>query len=1049
MSLELAIEKALSDGSLHAQIPRTLAGAAGAASTNINADTSIQLDTSGTYDVVDEINSGRLSLLKLVESLGSVLTHSDPFQRANGVKLLSGVLARTEKSQMSPQLATVLLQFFLSRLDDQISVEPVLQGLLSMVTCNFLSETEQMTIPTRIFSELNVQSFQQSVRQTVFRLFAALFDTNLPGLQALGSEFVLGFIHVMDGEKDPRILILAFRITQLIIRHIDYTKHVEDLFEVVFCYFPITFRPIPGDPYGVSAEDLKAELCATVSATPLFAPFAIPVLLEKLSSDSVAAKRDVMNAVSECAPVYGGIAFLPHIQDFWKALKSEMVNPIEDANELASLRAIRELVKSLSTSIAASKAHLSPLEELASLILKDCLENLADPELKFAKPCGKIMMSAASASEPACNLIVCKALPVILDLISHEDAPSKRKILVDVLGDFLLSGRLVYSSQEFNNDDLIQSPLRPYCEQLFDLFMSYSLSDSYVPLKISSLSCLTEMFLSKGLLSKKEGVVILELVLSWLLSDPSTRMHSTALKTIQTMSQEKPDLVKEVVLQPLLAALFAAYTDSNVMIAESSLLACLALSKNTSMRPVIVSALVDMFSSTVLSILHDVFLDSKKAFIIIYECRILTILADIISQEAAQSKELALSQPETCKLILSLITTSVTSAASEKDIMSCSTIHLVATVVALITRSLDLIHQSTLLEGLRQLPYSYDDEITPAGVAYVYLSTAVIVNLSAKTPLHIVDLGQFVDKLIEKAMKSDGLYTLAISKLISSLVNKQHDVQGIDVFVAKFTQSNCDSVLSAAGLHIVERRTMLKVYSWISKALVIKADKRGYEMLSHILGLLGDSEIGLVAAEAIKVIISDDQEGTLTKLAGANMRMLYKQRFYSYCIPIVATGFQEASGAQKKAYLYALSHLLHSVPKGVLLSELPMLLPMLLHSLSLSEATLKCGTLDTLRLMVKEAPSVVESQITSIISLLLPMCLFSNVDQGNDVRVRTAALTILGSVMAHLNYTVLHPFKPRVLRELMAALDDPKRIVRKEAANTRSIWFMPQPSQPV
>ncbi|KAJ1342315.1 hypothetical protein BSLG_003238 [Batrachochytrium salamandrivorans] len=1016
MSLELAIEKALSDGSLHAQIPRTLAGAAGAANTNINADTSIQLDTSGTYDVVD------------------------------GVKLLSGVLARTEKSQMSPQLATVLLQFFLSRLDDQISVEPVLQGLLSMVTCNFLSETEQMTIPTRIFSELNVQSFQQSVRQTVFRLFAALFDTNLAGLQALGSEFVLGFIHVMDGEKDPRILILAFRITQLIIRHIDYTKHVEDLFEVVFCYFPITFRPIPGDPYGVSAEDLKAELCATVSATPLFAPFAIPVLLEKLSSDSVAAKRDVMNAVSECAPVYGGIAFLPHIQDFWKALKSEMVNSIEDANELASLRAIRELVKSLSTSIAASKAHLSPLEELASLILKDCLENLADPELKFAKPCGKIMMSAASASEPACNLIVCKALPVILDLISHEDAPSKRKILVDVLGDFLLSGRLVYSSQEFNNDDLIQSPLRPYCEQLFDLFMSYSLSDSYVPLKISSLSCLTEMFLSKGLLSKKEGVVILELVLSWLLSDPSTRMHSTALKTIQTMSQEKPDLVKEVVLQPLLAALFAAYTDSNVMIAESSLLACLALSKNTSMRPVIVSALVDMFSSTVLSILHD---DSKKAFIIIYECRILTILADIISQEAAQSKELALSQPETCKLILSLITTSVTSAASAKDIMSCSTIHLVATVVALITRSLDLIHQSTLLEGLRQLPYSYDDEITPAGVAYVYLSTAVIVNLSAKTPLHIVDLGQFVDKLIEKAMKSDGLYTLAISKLISSLVNKQHDVQGIDVFVAKFTQSNCDSVLSAAGLHIVERRTMLKVYSWISKALVIKADKRGYEMLSHILGLLGDSEIGLVAAEAIKVIISDDQEGTLTKLAGANMRMLYKQRFYSYCIPIVATGFQEASGAQKKAYLYALSHLLHSVPKGVLLSELPMLLPMLLHSLSLSEATLKCGTLDTLRLMVKEAPSVVESQITSIISLLLPMCLFSNVDQGNDVRVRTAALTILGSVMAHLSYTVLHPFKPRVLRELMAALDDPKRIVRKEAANTRSIWFMPQPSQPV
>lgn len=32
------------------------------------------------------------------------------------------------------------------------------------------------------------------------------------------------------------------------------------LFNVTFCYFPISFRPPAEDPYGISAEDLKMAL---------------------------------------------------------------------------------------------------------------------------------------------------------------------------------------------------------------------------------------------------------------------------------------------------------------------------------------------------------------------------------------------------------------------------------------------------------------------------------------------------------------------------------------------------------------------------------------------------------------------------------------------------------------------------------------------------------------------------------------------------------------------------------------------------------------------
>lgn len=32
------------------------------------------------------------------------------------------------------------------------------------------------------------------------------------------------------------------------------------MFNITACYFPISFRPPPDDPYGISAEDLKAAL---------------------------------------------------------------------------------------------------------------------------------------------------------------------------------------------------------------------------------------------------------------------------------------------------------------------------------------------------------------------------------------------------------------------------------------------------------------------------------------------------------------------------------------------------------------------------------------------------------------------------------------------------------------------------------------------------------------------------------------------------------------------------------------------------------------------
>lgn len=64
------------------------------------------------------------------------------------------------------------------------------------------------------------------------------------------------------------------------------TDAKKGLFDSVFCYFPITFRPPLDDPYGITAQDLKTRLRECIAASGQFAPFAFPQLIDKLDSTS-------------------------------------------------------------------------------------------------------------------------------------------------------------------------------------------------------------------------------------------------------------------------------------------------------------------------------------------------------------------------------------------------------------------------------------------------------------------------------------------------------------------------------------------------------------------------------------------------------------------------------------------------------------------------------------------------------------------------------------------------------------------------------------------
>jgi DNA repair/transcription protein MET18/MMS19 len=130
-------------------------------------------------------------------------------------------------------------------------------------------------------------------------------------------DFMTRFISYFDGEKDPRNLMVVFSILRVPMTEwsigadaqvctlgykiqIRWLMSSQELFDAVFNYFPITFRPPPDDPYGITAQDLKDRLRDCIASTADFAPYAFPALLDKLDSTSMNTK--VRQSIPEHAP---------------------------------------------------------------------------------------------------------------------------------------------------------------------------------------------------------------------------------------------------------------------------------------------------------------------------------------------------------------------------------------------------------------------------------------------------------------------------------------------------------------------------------------------------------------------------------------------------------------------------------------------------------------------------------------------------------------------------------------------------------------------------
>lgn len=81
--------------------------------------------------------------------------------------------------------------------------------------------------------------------------------------------------------------------------------------------------------------------------------------------------------------------------------------------------------------------------------------------------------------------------------------------------------------------------------------------------------------------------------------------------------------------------------------------------------------------------------------------------------------------------------------------------------------------------------------------------------------------------------------------------------------------------------------------------------------------------------------------------------------------------------------------------------------------------------------------AVARSKSNTAVSGTLPNC---RVFWLTLQTVRLSALKCLGVIGKRIRYDALHPYKATVVRHVVVALDDSKRVVRREAVDCRSVW---------
>ncbi|KAM4525724.1 MMS19 nucleotide excision repair protein homolog [Fundulus diaphanus] len=1003
------------------------------------------LQDSKAKDAATGVRDGRFTVLQLVEALGQSLTSSQPHTRARGVQLLSDVLQENHTA-LTEREVELLLAFYENRLKDHyVITPPVLRGLQALTKSRMLPPGSAVSMLRSLFQDVHVQSLMLAERACVYNMLINLMESREDELKGLGADFVFGFVQSMDGERDPRNLLLAFQIAKnIVLRGYNMGKFTEELFEVTSCYFPIDFSPPPNDPHGITKEDLIQALRAVLTGTPTFAEFLLPLIIEKLDSDVQSAKLDSLQTLAACVGQYEHKDLAEFLEGLWSSLRREVFQTSSEKIESAALAALTALTSCLSRSILNSDSEDS-LSTFLDLLLRDCKHHLFEPDLKLVWPSAKLLQAACGASYRASHIITAAVVPPLVEQYNSKTQCSHRRTLLEVVQRFVQSTASCQSSD--HDESLFSAHKDSLCSVVFS-----ALSESNSSLQITATSVLTSLAQQAGLLSDADIELAVDHLTRLLLTDEDERVSLAAVECAGALAEQHPAAFITKLIPTLKEEMFSDQREASELHSHHAVRQrCLAALAAVSVR----ASVVRESTPVLLDVLGSAHADPARfsADEAAHACLSLRKIAEraqvdeetgrcfhdvIVPRLLSLALQAALQNEASSGRASPLVEEAVLSAMVPVISTACSRLHATfAEQTASRAVSLFLDGDVSFLpdnsfpshiQPLQKQQQQEEDWWRQSQLVCLLMACVCSLPRSVEVPQE----ERLLSELEELSCScSHPLSYTSAAKCFAGLVNKKPQGASLDSLIQR-TVKRLGSELDRPSSPM--RTQAFTLLIWVAKALLLRYHPLFSTLTDKLFSLLDDADLGPAAADGFSLLMSDSAD-VLNRGCHADVRIMYRQRFFSENSAKLVQGFNAAPQEKKPNYLKALSNIVNKLPKQVQVSELPALLSLLLEALTCPDEGVQLSTLSCLEPVLINPPQVLVQQLEALVTRLLALIC------SPAMNIRIASIRCILAVSHFPAHEVL-PFRARVLRALASPLDDRKRLVRREAVQARGEWFL-------
>lgn len=1000
--------------------------------TNVNVDDNKSKQIS--VKIANSIENKSFKLLDIIKALGDYLTADDDLLRPKALLCLAFTLQELKPSSLTSSDIQVLNSFFTSKLDDIKCFKETLIGLTSLIEKDNYHPSLVKSILISFDENYDPKSFVASTRFFAFNLFNKLFDKFSKFiLKNFNDLFIKNFINIATGEKDPRNLLLSFELNSKISKTLVINEFTDDLFDVLFCYFPISFKPPKDDPYKITSDDLKNSLRIAIASTNLFANDSYPNLLEKISSTSPVVKKDTLQTIYSCVENYGFDSILENYVELWNGLKFEILHGDQDDDEDKIFPLVLLIFKEISFQLSKNEEKFDEFWNLINAELNSNIEN----NTKIKQTC-LIYSSIASSSNLAFNKVAKLTLSLLFKNSNTLDIQSQRN-LISSIGFFTNSYLDVFGSiDNKKSNDVLNNSFLEFKDEIL-MFLGKSLvssSNNEISLRTLSINELTKLTTLVEFLNNEELSLIVQYFTETVLTDDNEYVFNSAIGGLIQISKINNQILLEITFPTLLSLLPLNENDEikfneEVKTKEKIFDIISSITPNKEISDFLIIRFVNKFieigsiEGNNSNYLYLISLNLKKTLESVQNDKQFNT-DHYLLKTFGQLSDFIISSVLSNKLTNNNVLDEITDVIKLFIIFSSKKYHQ-----ELFDETL-LIFENKKIENYKfYLNYQNFDIFNQFNKL---INLFVKILSSVDNSIIIENFEEFLLKVIKFIQTNeihDNYTKIGYLELISLLINKW----GSNEIIENSLNLNLNT------------NSNIEIFTWITKGVILKIDPKSELFINRLIELLNDESINTeLTTKSFEILVIDlSIFKKFKKISNNKVRLLYKQKLFQIISPKLVENFKNSSDLLiKSRFLISLSFILKHTQKEIISPYLSTFLPLLLQSLDLKDSNVRYASLLTLLSSIEEIPELISKHLQTLIPRLLELIKFDSKDDDlkfNNPEVRLISLNCLQALTIYISLIKLIPYQKEILSKTVQVLDDKKRKVRKGAVDTREAYY--------